>query len=331
MGNFLIHFAGRAAALAAPLALLCIAPAGVHAERGIVSLVFENDIFAGEDNNYTNGVQAAYLLPPDKVPRWAARLGDRLWLSGEPRVEFSIGQNLYTPDSIVVPDPAPGTRPYAGWLHADLGYLARRDGQLDQLRLSVGVIGPATLGEETQEFVHDLVGAEDPQGWDTQLPNEPTLQLLYRRTQRLGQPGRAGPFHFDMTGHYGFAAGSPFTHGEAGGTIRFGMDLPDDYGPLRIQPSLPGSGFFEPTGGFSWYGFIGLSGRLVAYNTTLDGTLFSDSRSVQSEPLVGDLEAGLAVAFDNLWLAYTHVFRTREFKSQNEAEEFGALSLSLRW
>ena len=58
---------------------------------------------------------------------------------------------------------------------------------------------------------------------------------------------------------------------------------------MRIEPSLPGSDFFEPTGGFSAYVFAGVDGRAIARNLFLDGNTFEGSRSVNKMNLVGDL------------------------------------------
>jgi hypothetical protein len=94
---------------------------------------------------------------------------------------------------------------------------------------------------------------------------------------------------------------------------------------------VPGSGFFIPRHDFGWYLFAGIEGRAVARNIFLDGNTFRDSRNVDKEPLVGDLQYGIAITWRNLRLGYTHVLRTREFKGQGgRRDDFGALSLSLQ-
>ena len=97
------------------------------------------------------------------------------------------------------------------------------------------------------------------------------------------------------------------------------------------EPSLPGSGFFEPQDDFGFYVFAGLDGRVMARNIFLDGNSFEDSHSVEKNILVGDAQVGIAFTIRAARLAYTHVFRTPEFSGQNNADKFGALSLSLRF
>src|SRR5256885_15874840 len=77
---------------------------------------------------------------------------------------------------------------------------------------------------------------------------------------------------------------------------RIGFDLPDDYGPPRIEPGLPGTNFFEPTAAFGWYLFAGVDGRAIARNIFLDGNTWQTSRGVEKIPLVGDLQLWGAVS-----------------------------------
>ena len=55
-----------------------------------------------------------------------------------------------------------------------------------------------------------------------------------------------------------------------------------------------------------------------------------DSPSVDKDWFVGDLSLGAAVTFSHMRLAFTHVFRTREYKTQTSSDQFGAVSLSFR-
>ena len=118
----------------------------------------------------------------------------------------------------------------------------------------------------------------------------------------------------------------------AGGLIlRVGRDLPDDYGPPRIRPSLPGSDFFVPTGAFGWYLFAGVEERAVARNIFLDGNTFAHSRSVDKNTWVGDFQYGIAVTVGATRIALTEINRTREFEGQQHPDSFGALTVGFRF
>lgn len=325
--------------LVAVTCLAALAPAPLHAqaapqhERGALSLVFENDLFFHTDRDYTNGVLASYTLAPDDMPDWAVRAAR--WLpffpqTGDVRASLSLGQNMYTPTDISLVNPPPGVRPYAGFLYAGLGLVADNGKTLDQIEMEVGVIGPASLAEQTQKFVHKLVHATHPEGWATQLGNEPAGVLIYQKSWRAFVSGKVIGFSFDINPHLGGAVGNVYDYVNAGAMMRIGFDLPNDYGPLRIDPSLPGSSFYEPTGAFSWYVFGGFDGRAIARNLFLDGSSFANSRSVEKLPLVGDLQFGAVISFSRVRLTFTHVFRSKEYHTQPGVDQFGAVSVSFR-
>jgi lipid A 3-O-deacylase len=251
---------------------------------------------------------------------------------GVVRTEYAIQQTIFTPRNtdLVVPDAR--DRPYAGYLNASFGLIGETGPLLDQLSLSLGVVGPASLARESQKLVHDILGEGSPRGWDSQLRNEPTVQLRYQRSWRaIAAHAFNTDYGFDVTPHAGFALGNVYTFANAGLTLRIGKDLQQDYGPPRVGPSVPGSGFFEPRSTFGWYLFAGFEGRAVARNIFLDGSTFVDSPHVSKLPLVGDLQAGLAITFDRLRVSYTQVWRSKEFHGQLTPERFGAVSASIRW
>jgi hypothetical protein len=320
------------------LALAVLLPSGSQAasdsRRGTLSLLLENDLFYDTDRNYTNGVQAAWLTTPAQTPDWAVAAARAFVLfpsNSAVRISYAAGQNMYTPSDITLADPPQDDRPYAGWLYGSVGAIAETGRQLDQLELTLGVVGPASLAERTQKLVHRTIGANRPNGWDSQLKNEPGVVLTYQRSWRQFIARPISEFRFDLTPHAGGALGNVFTYANAGVTFRFGRRLPLDYGPPRIQPSLPGSGFFIPRDGLGWYLFAGVEGRAVLRNIFLDGNSFRDSRRVDKNPLVGDVQFGFAATWDRFRLSYTHVVRSPEFKGQNVRDDFGAISLSVRF
>lgn len=317
-----------------------------------VNVQVENDLFgSGEDRNYTNGLRASCLSADNDVPAWLKSAVDRVpWFveGGDLRTGYSIGQNIYTPEDITVSGLLVDDRPYAGWLYAGVGLTADTGQRLDTIELELGVVGPYSLAEDVQKQWHEWIGAGQPQGWDNQLRNEPGVVLFYERKWRetcgldiprlltAAAPDRLCSYNLaglgaDAMPHVGLALGNVFTHAAAGLTLRFGQDLPSDYGPPRIRPTQAGSGFFEPTQDLSWYLFAGIEGRAVARNIFLDGNTVADSHSVDKKPLVGDLQLGLAMTYGRTRVSYTYIFRTKEFDGQDQADQFGSFNLSVRF
>jgi len=302
--------------------------------KGTLSIVVENDIFHS-DRYYTNGVRASWLSKPGAGSAWALKAAHLFPLFPEQatvQANYAIGQNMYTPKDITVETLSEDDRPYAGWLYGSVGLIAETGNWLDQLELTVGVVGPASMAEDTQKLVHRNIGSKKPMGWDNQLKNEIGIGLTYQRSWRGLVSGKSLGLDYDITPHAGGALGNIYTYANSGLTVRYGKQLPLDYGPPRIQPSMPGSEFFVPQIKMRWYIFAGIEGRAIAHNLFLDGNTFQDSHSIDKDQFVGDLQYGIVITKKKLRVSYTHVIRTREFVNQSTNDQnFGAISVSMQF
>ncbi len=317
--------------------------------NGILSIQLENDLFGdGYDRHYTHGTRITWYSPENRVPGLVDDISNYVpgfWADCDCdyRAGMVLGQNIFTPEDITVSELQPTERPYAGWFY--LGFSLVRDGRhgsphegyldrrrMDALELDIGMVGPASLAEDVQTTWHEFIDTTRPRGWDNQLDNELGLNLYYTRQWQflLTPPDRFA--RVDLIPSAGYALGNVHTYGAAGVTLRLGNDLLRDYGPPRIQPSLPGSGFYKPQAEdhLGWYLFAGVEGRAVLRNIFLDGNTFSDSHSVDKKTWVGDIQAGLVLTYGPLRLAFTNIWRSREFEGQSSPDEFGAINLSLR-
>lgn len=90
------------------------------AARGTLSLVFENDAFAGTDRNYTNGFEIACLSAPNRAPGAAHWLARTLMQATDGNTVYGgigVGESIYSPQNTQTSLPLPKQHPYAGWLH----------------------------------------------------------------------------------------------------------------------------------------------------------------------------------------------------------------------
>lgn len=312
-------------------------------DSGVFTIQYENDVLAGTDRHYTNGIRLTYvsLKLRDQIP-WARDVLQWLYPfdpGADARVGISLGQSMFTPGDITVAEPIPDDRPYAGWLYA--GFFLNVEGSrslvgadfdvLDTLELDLGVVGPASLAEQTQKFVHEIIGSPDPKGWDNQLKNEPGVLLILERKLRTSSL-RLGPFEMDAVPSAGVSLGNVETSANIGSIVRFGQGLEVDYGPPMIRPKLSGRTFFDRAPRpFDWYFFAGATGRFVARDIFLDGNTFRDSPSVDKKNVVGTFSAGAAAVYHGVRLTFSYVFNTREFDGQVSPDRFGAVSLSFRF
>lgn len=298
-----------------------------------LSLQLENDAFTFErrDRWYSNGIKFDWSTnrspPPDwlefsgKLVPWFNRRGSNWW-------GWSLQQRIFTPENITDPEFPPDDRPYAGWLNLSFSMATLNGYYMDRFHIGVGLVGQGSLAEEAQDLSHELIGSEQAVGWDTQLPNEPTLLIAYDRQWRLGERSFEEGYGSDWVPSTGVLLSNAITQAEVGLFWRFGKNMPDDFGPPRIAGLPNGAAYFRPTAASGWYFCIGVNGSYVPHNLFLDGTVFSDSPSVDSEPLVGEAFAGFIYYIRNLRFSYVFVERSKEFEAQESSQSLGAITLT---
>lgn len=302
-------------------------------DKGIFNVVIENDIFAGSDRDYTNGIRFSWLSSEENMPTWSQKIAHFLPLAndGKKRISIAVGQSMFAPHDLSRRDLISGDHPYGGWLYGSVGLVSDTGKTLDNVMVTLGHTGPLSFAEKTQKFVHHVTGSPQPKGWDNQIKNEAGIILTYERKWRGMYEFSPFGVGVDVTPHIGVNLGNINTDAAVGATFRLGYDLPTDYGPPRIRPSLAGSDFFIPTKELSGYLFATISERAVARNIFLDGNSFQDSAHVHKENLVGSLQFGAVVTYGEARLSYTQVFMSKEYKTQQHAAAFGVVTLSYRF
>jgi lipid A 3-O-deacylase len=309
----------------------------------VLTVYFENDIVSGTDENYTNGLKIS-VLSADLVDwgqvGWRKRFVDLLPFvnrsDGQKNIGVAFGQNIYTPRDISAVVPDPRDRPYGGWTYLELAFVSKTQAIADTIAFQAGLIGPHSLAEDTQRLVHKFAHSPRPRGWDYQLRDEVGVNICYERRWRLYARSLYQTVGIDLVPHAGASIGTVQTYANAGGTVRFGYNLPSDFG---VQLARPGSVGGTPTDdldprvaldrNFSVFIFGAADGRAVARDIFLDGNTFRESRSVEKEPFVADLSAGVGVIAGRWQFTYTQVWRTREFVTQRSAfNNFGSVTVS---
>lgn len=309
---------------------------GASAEQPwMLTLQFENDIFAGFDEQYTNGSYLTISLPTNDLPFWArwTREGLRGVIEA-PRWQaaYGLGQSMFTPNDITDPDPPLDDRPYAGFLFGSLFLSADTGERLDTMAFEIGVTGPPSLAEAAQKFIHNDLGLGDPpNGWDTQLETEVAFRVLYEQKRRYGATlgPEWGGLEVDAIPHVAVALGTVDTSLAAALTLRIGEGLDMDYGQPRVRRSVGSMLYPDDDPATRWNLFAGVGGRLVGRDLFLDGNTFRDSRSVDSEPFVADFSLGASVELGRAVLSYTHILRSPDFEEREEWAQFGSMSLRI--
>ncbi len=330
-------------ALLLSLLFLCPSFAGAEENPWTHTFYFENDLFTGTDSNYTNGIKYS-LISPDlspraddgKLPRKVLEYIHRIPFirESEPqythKVEFSIGQNIFTPADISQGGLIKDDRPYAGWTYVSTSYHRKSSSPdtvsfMDSVEVQIGIVGPESFAEQSQRLIHKIRDLQRPNGWDNQLKNEPGLAMVFER-KWLFHPGKREKPGYSFITHAGGALGNVHTYLNSGCELRLGWNIPEDFGVSIIRPA--GSTRLSIGKDFSIYGFAAVNGRLVFQDVFLDGNTFTDSHSIDKKIPVADVAAGLAINFRHFIISWTQVLRTKEFKGQERAHSFGALAVS---
>ena len=315
------------------------------AHFGALTFYFENDAFAGTDQDYTNGARISWTSPSlnkfsdDPAAGSVAGVFDDAPLMGDSgytrNVAVFIGQSLFTPVNTKATAPVPNERPYAGWLYGGMGLVWKTPRVKNTFVLNIGVVGPWALGEETQHAVHQALGQRSPQGWGNQLRNEIGINASYERKWRFRSNPEGSGLACDFLPYVGATLGNVYTLADIGGEYRFGYNLPDDFGTSGISDAATTPTPVEGAAARNWMHRFGMhlfaraEGRAIARNIFLDGNTFRSSASVDKNIFVADLSLGFAMNWRNSKLSYAFIYRTREFKGQPEGQLFGSVTLSI--
>jgi hypothetical protein len=326
----------RIAASALASVLAC-APA--FGSEPSLTITVENDVWTGSDNNYTNGLGVAWTSSEhrgdedDWVGRWI-RAWDFLPFVGDEgyanTVSLSLAQEMHTPDDIGVADPPLDDQPYAGVLYVNSVFYARRGPWAHAWELKVGIAGPASQADDAQKGFHRAIGADQPRGWHTQLPNEPIVNIGYTVARVLAQGSAGGSATWRAVPVASAALGNYFTGASVGMYGEVGWNLVDALGGTALRGGLNAASTADvgPVDGWSVSLFAGAAAYGVARYLPLDGTLFRDSRSVDTKPVIGLYSVGACVRHGRFVLGIASTFSSKAYATERKAAEFGTLSIA---
>jgi hypothetical protein len=143
----------------------------------------------------------------------------------------------------------------------------------------------------------------------------------------------------DAIANGGVVLGNVSTYANMGIEGRFGYNLPQDFGTTHIRPggetNIPFlDDRFEGMRHEQDYGvlvFASVEGRAIAQDIFLDGNTFSDSHSVDKEPLVADISVGVKFKIRSFKVSYSIVHRSKQFKLQPDSHTFGSIMVSFTY
>jgi hypothetical protein len=315
---------------------------------GLWLLSHENDWFFGTDRDFTGSVRLAHATPNFEnwnqiplVPNFLAAAFDQASLlydsSTTVSAAFYAQVDMFTPSDVSHTQPNPNDRPYAGWIGIGVDLIRQTATRRALFETNFGWVGPQSGAEALQKSFHQLIGADYPYGWGSQIKNEPVLQFTYRQDWRpeiltsknysTHEPG------YDVIGHGLVTVGNGWDYAALGALLRIGYHLPADYGPARLRLGEVESMPYKAGGttrvpltlsldSLAAYVCFGAEGRAVARDITLEGDTFADGPSVHEEPLVNEYYGGLVVNYGPLRTSFLATCETRTFYGEVPASQW---------
>ena len=329
-----------------PLALQVLIFQTANAETDWMSVTFDNDIFVGNDSGYTNGMFVSWYdvgitTSEDKKDRFTKPgflVRPLLWTlpAADDRERamvnaYTIGQVMVTPQDISIQNPALDELPYSGLLFFNDTYLVVNEKYADSISTTLGVVGPLSGAESTQKWVHELLGADDPQGWNSQLDNE----LVFRFSRgRIWRSWISKGDHFDILLESEAGLGTISSYVLGGVIFRFGNDLTTSAYATQLFSTTKTSNPASIDGG--WYTYAGITYSYLFNQIFTDGNTFKESRSIDySHDRIG-LAAGLAYSWTNVSLTIAindySAYEDKVEKDQlGELTRYGTLTVAWRY
>jgi len=251
---------------------------------------------------------------------------------------FEIGQKLFTPQSGSIAfygnpdDPRYIDRPFAAYLYvgANLNYLYKDESNL-KLIAQVGVVGPAALGKETQQSIHNLFGLYHPSGWEYQIDNDFEINLSAQYNRLLARSAWAD---VSLTSYANL--GNGFTGAGIGPMLRLG-DFNQLFNSESTQSTAIKSANFKPLHDHELFFYYQPQFNVVVYDATVQGSLFN-KRSPTSMEVTGDPERivfsnqlGLGYSGKRFVLDVAVIFHTKDVKEMIQSHQWADVTLLYRF
>ena len=232
----------------------------------LLRYTYANDLFFRTDYYFTQGMALTLVHPA------LARLPMRRLLAAGPRGStqqhgLALRYDGFTPLRIQDAFVRVGDRPYAAYLNASFFRIGNHPGRHQRLTtaLEIGFIGPAAGGKELQTAIHRATGNAEPRGWDYQVRNAPIIGYRAAYELLLLAAGR----HAELLGEAEASLGTLYTHAGAGLHLRLGK-----FRSFFANPSPANAGLNPGPPPWQLYGEATLTGRLIGYDATLQGSPF---------------------------------------------------------
>ena len=321
--------------LAASMALFCLAGSNLaQAEAEWASITMDNDSLVGNDNGYTNGIYVSWWDGPKgnevAKPGFLARA--MLWSmpdSDAPGVAIkTVGQTMITPDDIEEDPPIlpPDDLPYAGLLFYADTWVQVHESYADKISVTIGIVGEYSFAEEAQEFVHEIIGSDEPCCWDSQLDDEVVFQFSRGRFWKTWESDSENA---DFLTGADLNVGTISSSAGVAMMVRYGRGLRNSYATALLVNQRTSNPVATQEG---WYLFAGARAAYLANQIFLDGNTWDDdAEEIDYDSEMLGVTAGLAYSWKDLSVTFA-INDLNVLEDDDGAEEYSEYgTITVAW
>lgn len=286
------------------------------------SFVNDNDLFVSykKDRYYTNGMFFTYRnLSKTKNEKLEKKIH-----------EWQLGHLMFTPHKPTILSVSEHDRPFASYLYGSFGIKkVYKNQQILKGEIQLGVIGPPALGEQLQNFIHDIYGFDRPIGWKYQIRSAVGININAHYTKHITtDKDNRNDINFINS----LRIGTVFTDISTGVHGRFGF--------LKLQPITNSVAFNTSLNNEQTSSVRGIESMFyykttltyALYDATIQGSFLNTSSPVTYilNPFRFDFEMGLLFTANRVNFGYSYHFYTDKMKNLKFAKgnSYGSLRLN---
>lgn len=286
-----------------------------------ISLITDNDLYVSKvkDRYYTSGIFLSY--------RYLSKIKKE---NQEKKIyEWQIGHEMFTPFKAVVRSINDHDRPFASYLYGSLGIdRIYKNNTILNTTLQIGVVGPGAFGKEIQDFIHDIYGFDQANGWKYQIKNAFGFNFNSQYAQFLVKDASN---YYDITWINSAKIGTVKTNISSGLYARLGLKpLAKIINSIAFKTNLnnKNNNFKREIESFFYMKpFV----KYAFYDATIQGSFLNRSSEVTKEliPLVFNLELGLKFTANRFHFGYVYNYNTNKSKNlrKDNGNNYGTIAV----
>lgn len=267
------------------------------------SIITDNDLYTSinRDKYYTSGIFLSYKYASKNLKNNEIK---RIY-------SYKIGHEMYTPQKAVVLTINEHDRPFAAYLYGEYGISRIYQKEILTTNYQLGILGPGAMGQDIQDFIHDLYGFQRAVGWKYQIQSALGVNANFMYAKSLYSPTSN---LLDFTWLNEASLGTVYTNISTGFYTRIGFkSLSAISNTMAFETHLNRK---DQKRGLESFLFINPMLRFAMYDATLQGSFLNRSSEVTKElkPLVFHLKAGFLFTANRFNFGYIYHFSTSTSK-----------------